>query len=71
MKKYSILCIFAMSGKTYKFKYVEMVCDNETILKFEYSAMSDGTGWDTYQIAEKVNTATFPKATICGWSVTS
>ena len=58
--KYSILCIFTSTGRTYTFKNVEMVCDNETILQFNYAAMSDG----------KQKTATFPKATLCGWSVT-
>ncbi len=58
--KYSILCIFTPTGRTYTFKNVEMVCDNETVLVFNYAAMSDG----------KAKTATFPKQTICGWSVT-
>lgn len=58
--KYSILCIFTPTGRTYTFKNVEMVCDNETVLQFTYAAMSDG----------KAKTATFPKATICGWSAT-
>jgi len=58
--KYSILCIFTQTGRTYTFRNVEMVWDNETALQFNYSAMSDG----------KVKTATFPKATLCGWSVT-
>ena len=58
--KYSILCIFTPAGRTYTFKNVEMVCDNETVLQFNYSAMSDG----------KAKTATFPKLTLCGWSVT-
>lgn len=58
--KYSILCIFTPTGRTYTFKNVELICDNETVLQFKYSAMSDGK--------EKI--ATFPKATLCGWSVT-
>lgn len=58
--KYSILCIFTQTGNTYTFKDVEIVLNNETVLLFKYSAMSDG----------KAKTATFPKATICGWSVT-
>jgi len=58
--KYSILCIFTPTGRTYTFRNVEMVCDNETVLQFRYSAMSDG----------KAKTATFPKGTLCGWSVT-
>ena len=59
-KEYAILCIFTPTGRTYTFKNVWMVCDNETVLQFEYAAMSDGN--------RKV--ATFPKATLCGWSVT-
>lgn len=58
--KCSILCIFMPTGKTYTFRNVEMVCDNETFLLFNYAAMFDG----------KIKTATFPKATLCGWSVT-
>lgn len=58
--EYLILCIFTNTGRTYTFKNVKMVCDNETVLVFDYAAMSDG----------KSKTATFPKATLCGWSVT-
>ena len=57
---YSILCIFTTTGRTYTFKSVEIICENETVLQFTYSAMSDGLK----------KTATFPKATLCGWSVT-
>lgn len=58
--KYLILCIFMPTGKTFTFKDVELICDNESMLQFNYSAMSDG----------KTKTASFPKATICGWSLT-
>ena len=58
--KFDIICIFTTSGKTFTFKGGEIICSNETVLHFTYMAMSDG----------KVKTATFPKATICGWSVT-
>lgn len=58
--EYSILCIFTPTGKTYTFRDVKVICDNETVLQFSYAAMSDG----------KSKTATFPKATLCGWSVT-
>jgi len=58
--EYEILCIFAPTGKTYTFKNVKLLCDNETVLVFQYAAMSDG----------KSKIATFPKATLCGWSVT-
>jgi hypothetical protein len=40
---------------------VKILCDNETVLQFGYAAMSDG----------KTKVATFQKATICGWSLTS
>ena len=58
--KYSILCIFTHTGSTYTFRNVEIICDDEKVLQFEYSAMSDG----------KIKRATFPKAEFCGWSVT-
>ena len=58
--KFSILCIFTSQGKTFTFKDGTVVCSNESTLQFTYSAMSDG----------KLKTATFPKNTICGWSVT-
>ena len=57
---YDILCIFTPTGRTYTFRDVKMVCDNETVLQFSYSSMSD----------DRYKTATFPKATLCGWSVT-
>ena len=57
---YSIICIFIGSGKTFTFKNIEMLCDNESIIQFSYRAMSDGL--------EKI--ATFPKSNICGWSLT-
>ena len=57
---YSIICIFASSGKTFTFKNIELLCDNESVIQFSYRAMSDGL--------EKI--ATFPKANICGWSLT-
>ena len=58
--EYEIICIFTPTGRTYTFKSIKMLCDNETILQFQYQAMSDS----------KIKTATFPKNTICGWSVT-
>jgi len=57
---FAILCIFTHYGKTYTFKVGQIVCDNETVLQFSYSAMSDG----------KLKIATFPKSNIAGWSVT-
>ena len=58
--KLETLCIFLSTGKTFTFRDVLLVCDNESVLKFHYAAMSDG----------KTKTATFPKNTLCGWSVT-
>lgn len=59
-ERFEIMCVFTPTGRTYTFRNVRMVCDNETVLQFVYSAMSDG----------REKTATFPKATLCGWSVT-
>ena len=58
--EYSILTIFTPYGNTFTFKNVKVTCSNETTLQFNYKAMSDG----------KDKTATFPKPTICGWTVT-
>ena len=58
--KYSIICIFTHTGRTYTFKDIMIVCNNESVISFSYTAMSDG----------KLKTATFPKNTICGWSLT-
>ena len=52
------ICIFTESGRTYTFKNVTILCDNETVLVFDYAAMSDG----------KKKVATFQKSKICGWS---
>lgn len=57
--KYASLCIFTPTGRTYTFKNVEVLCDNETVIQFGYSAMSDG----------KQKVATFYKSTICGVSL--
>ena len=61
MRKYSSICFFTPVGRTYTFRDVEMLCDNETEIQIGYTAMSDGL----YKVA------TFPKNTMCGWSVTS
>jgi len=58
--KYSIICIFTQTGRTYTFRNVEIKYDNETVLVFEYAAMSDG----------KTKTATFYKNMFIGWSYT-
>lgn len=36
------LCVFLVSGRTFTFRNVKVVVDNETIIVFEYLAMSDG-----------------------------
>lgn len=55
----TILCIFCESGRTFTFKNVNILHDNETGLTFDYIAMSDG----------QVKQATFLKSRIVGWSV--
>jgi hypothetical protein len=52
------LCLFMQTGRTFTFKDVKMVCDNETVLEFDYRAMSDG----------KTKRGTFQKAIVAGWS---
>ena len=59
--KYSILSIFTHTGRTYTFREVDIVCDNESFLQFTYSAMSDG----------RSKVANFPKSNIAGWSTTA
>ena len=54
-----ILCIFTESGHTFTFKDVTIICNNETVLDFNYKAMSDGF--------EKQGT--FLKSRIVGWSI--
>lgn len=39
---YRSLCIFLESGRTYTFRNVQLVQDNETALVFLYTATSDG-----------------------------
>jgi len=36
------ICIFLVSGRTYSFKGVYDVVDNENCISFSYRAMSDG-----------------------------
>jgi len=57
--EFKTLCIFTPCGKTFTFKAGRVICDNESILQFEYAAMSDGY----------IKVATFPKSNIAGWSV--
>ena len=58
--KYEILCVFTPQGKTFTFKDVEVIVDNETFLQFSYKAMSDG----------KIKVGNFPKGKLVGWSTT-
>jgi hypothetical protein len=58
--EYDAICIFTQHGHTFTFKNVKIVCDNEAFLIFSYVAMSNN----------KMKVASFPKATICGWSMT-
>lgn len=57
--EYESICIFTLQ-RTYTFKGIRLTCDNEYCLVFLYTAQSDG----------RVKIATFPKSTICGWSLT-
>lgn len=52
------LCIFCPTGRTYTFRNVTIVTDNETVLVFTYGAMSDG----------KTKTMTMLKANVIGHS---
>ena len=56
----SILCIFLNTGRTYTFKSVKILHDNESVIQFTYAAMSDG----------KSKTATFYKRNVAGVSFT-
>ena len=42
MKNFSSICIFTEAGRTYTFRNVSLIIDNETVITFIYSAMSDG-----------------------------
>ena len=54
------LTIFMQTGRTFTFKEIEILADNESVISFNYSAMSDGL----------TKTATFSKNIIAGHSVT-
>ena len=58
--EYSSICIFTPTGRTYTFKNITMLTDNENVLVFSYTAMSDG----------RRKVATFSKFNICGHSLT-
>ena len=59
--EYASICIFTPTGRTYTFKNIAIICNNETVIQFDYSAMSDG----------KRKTAAFQKIAVCGWSLTN
>jgi hypothetical protein len=42
MEGYDTICLFMTTGRTYTFKRVTILSDNETAITFAYSAMSDG-----------------------------
>ena len=61
IERLSILCIFLDSGHTFTFRDVVVVHDNETVIQFDYKAMSDG----------RAKIGTFYKQRIVGVSRTS
>ena len=52
------ICIFTKHGSTFTFKKVTITTNNESVISFDYIAMSDG----------RRKIATFEKRSICGWS---
>lgn len=54
----SSLCIFLITGRTFTFRKVEIISDNETVITFQYKAMSDNL----------IKTATFYKQHVAGIS---
>ena len=52
------VCIFLPTGKTFSFKKVKVLVNNESFLILEYVAMSDGID----------KAVTFQKSAIVGWS---
>ena len=61
-----IICFFLISGKTFTFKHVCNIVENERLVTFSYVAMSDGrikdgkfyvdniAGWSKFDSNEKV-----------------
>lgn len=41
-KQLSSLCLFFATGRTFTFRDVTVLTDNENMITFEYTAMSDG-----------------------------
>lgn len=58
---FSILCVFLNTGHTFTFRNVEVITDNETVVVFKYTAMSDG----------RSKTATFYKQNVAGVALTN
>lgn len=54
------ICFFTQHGKTFTFKGVTLLTDNETMIVFDYQAVSD----------KLMKRAVFQKSQICGWSST-
>lgn len=40
--KFASLCLFLPTGRTFTFREVEVIINNESVLAFDYKAMSDG-----------------------------
>jgi hypothetical protein len=55
----SSLCLFFATGRTFTFRNVEIVQDNESVIVFRYTAMSDG----------RQKEATFHKTHVVGSSI--
>lgn len=53
------ICIFTPQGKTFTFRNATIVTDNESVLVFDYKAMSDSL----------LKTHTAIKANIVGYSI--
>ncbi len=41
-EKFASICFFLNTGKTYTFRDVEIIHDNQTAISIKYQAMSDG-----------------------------
>ncbi len=52
------LCLFLPTGRTFTFRQVEMLTENESVLEAAYTAVSDGLR----------KTLTVQKSAIVGWS---
>ena len=52
------ICLFLSTGRTFTFHNTKIVTNNETVLVFDYTAMSDG----------KLKCMTVQKSQVIGWS---